>query len=87
MNKDKSEIKPMFIKNTPCGSYHARSPLIALIYPSTKEKLHLFDKERRKREISLCRKSVLKENDISYTIEVKKKEKLKKKKKFNSFFF
>lgn len=44
MNSEKSEIKPMFMKNTPCGSYNARSPLISLLYPSTKEKMFIFDK-------------------------------------------
>ncbi|EAS05146.2 hypothetical protein TTHERM_00765320 (macronuclear) [Tetrahymena thermophila SB210] len=68
MNAEKSEIKPMFIKNTPCGSYNARSPLVALLYPSTKEKMHIYDKDRKKRQSSIGGSRILNENEVSFMI-------------------
>lgn len=35
---EKSDVKPYFIKLTPCGSVYSRSPVIAMIVPSAKER-------------------------------------------------
>jgi hypothetical protein len=38
--KEKSEIRPMFVRNTPGQSLNSRSPLMALIIPSKNEAIY-----------------------------------------------
>lgn len=36
---EKSNLKPFFIRSTRCAAVKARSPLIAIVFPSAKERL------------------------------------------------
>ena len=57
---EKSDIKPYFIKQTACASIHSRSPLIAMLFPSAKERLFQQEKIRKRREASYAFRSKLK---------------------------
>lgn len=39
MMVEKSSLKPFFIRSTRCAAINARSPLIAIMFPSAKERL------------------------------------------------
>ncbi|KAM3131256.1 hypothetical protein pb186bvf_016574 [Paramecium bursaria] len=53
MMKEKSEIKPYFIKQTPCASINSRSPIIAMVFPSAMERLFQFAFKAYRRNKSL----------------------------------
>ncbi|CAD8166133.1 unnamed protein product [Paramecium pentaurelia] len=47
MMVEKSNLKPFFIKSTRCAAINARSPLIAIMLPSVKERLFQMENERK----------------------------------------
>ncbi|CAD8151204.1 unnamed protein product [Paramecium octaurelia] len=47
MMVEKSNLKPFFIKSTRCAAINARSPLIAIMFPSIKERLFQMENERK----------------------------------------
>ncbi|CAD8057386.1 unnamed protein product [Paramecium primaurelia] len=47
MMVEKSNLKPFFIKSTRCAAINARSPLIAIMFPSVKERLFQMENERK----------------------------------------
>lgn len=66
---EKSDIKPYFIKQTPCASVHSRSPLIAMLFPSSKERLFQQEKERKTREASFAFRARLNDSDLNIWID------------------
>ncbi|CAK73517.1 unnamed protein product (macronuclear) [Paramecium tetraurelia] len=47
MMVEKSNLKPFFIRSTRCAAINARSPLIAIMLPSVKERLFQMENERK----------------------------------------
>ena len=62
--KEKSEIKPYYIKSSAYASVGQRSPMIAMMLPSAKERLFQQEKQRKKRQISLAFRVDLTENEV-----------------------
>ena len=48
----KTEIRPLYTILTPHGAVNSRSPLVSLIFPSSKDKIRIFEDECKKRNTS-----------------------------------
>ena len=59
--REKREIRPLFARLTPHGAVKTRSPLVSLLFPSSKEKIRIFEEEKRARA----------EKDANRTLRVK----------------
>jgi hypothetical protein len=46
----KTEIRPLFNRQTPHGAVNSRSPLVSMIFPSLKDKFRIFQDESGKKE-------------------------------------
>ena len=52
MDKTKQEIRPLYHKLTPYNAATCRSPMVSLIFPSTKDKIRMHaDSSMRQRQV------------------------------------
>ncbi len=68
--REKREIRPLFTRLTPHGAVKTRSPLISLLFPSAKEKIRIFEEDKRARaEKEVNRTMRVKAADLSKLVE------------------
>lgn len=68
--REKREIRPLFTRLTPHGAVKTRSPLVSLLFPSSKEKIRIFEEEKRARSEKEANKTMrVKAADLSRLVE------------------
>ncbi|CAK66031.1 unnamed protein product (macronuclear) [Paramecium tetraurelia] len=69
MMVEKSNLKPFFIKSTRCAAIKARSPLIAIMFPSAKERLFQMENERKQLATKYTQKQRLVKDQVEMWIQ------------------